>query len=239
MRNLFSTAIIAIFSIVLACTPKANPKITATTPVQPTEPAAWDTMGKPVLGIEGEELPGIVFDFDEPSPVNLDSLAPYNASHTFEVDLIHTRIEISFDWAKKRANGKATLTMRPWFYATDKVTLDAKNFDIQSVTFDGKSEPLKYAYNNEQLTIQLGKTFTRNDEFKVPSPTPPNPMNGIPSAARRPLQATRDSISSMLMERRKTNQAKSGHKAKRKATLSGCLRWTNPTSAAPRKCTSP
>lgn len=56
---------------------------------------------------------------------NLDSLRPYNASHTFEVDLIHTKIEISFDWAKKRANGKATLTMRPWFYATDKVTLDA------------------------------------------------------------------------------------------------------------------
>jgi aminopeptidase N len=167
MRNLFSTAIIAIFSIVLACTPKANPKITATTPVQPTEPAAWDTMGKPVLGIEGEELPGIVFDFDEPSPVNLDSLAPYNASHTFEVDLIHTRIEISFDWAKKRANGKATLTMRPWFYATDNITLDAKNFDILSVTFDGKSEPLKYAYNGQQLTIQLGKTFTRKDEFKV------------------------------------------------------------------------
>jgi hypothetical protein len=30
--------------------------------------------------------------------------------------------------AEKRATCKATLTMR-WFYPTDKVTLDAKNFD--------------------------------------------------------------------------------------------------------------
>ena len=97
----------------------------------------------------------------------LDSLAPYNPSHTFEIDLIHTKLELSFDWAKKRANGKATLTMRPWFYATDKVTLDAKNFDIQSITFYGKAEQLKRDYNNEQLTIHLGKTYSRTEEFKV------------------------------------------------------------------------
>ncbi|MCB9306915.1 MAG: hypothetical protein H6565_09985 [Lewinellaceae bacterium] len=96
-----------------------------------------------------------------------DTLPPYNPSHTFEHDLIHTKIEISFDWAQKRANGKATLTLRPWFYATDKATLDAKNFDIKSVTFEGKSEQLKYDYDNEQLIVHLGKTFTRNDEFKL------------------------------------------------------------------------
>ena len=96
-----------------------------------------------------------------------DTLPPYNPSNTFEHDLLHTKIEISFDWPKKRANGTATLTMRPWFYPTDKVTLDAKNFDIKSVTFDGKPEQLKYDYNNERLTIHLGKTYTRENEFKV------------------------------------------------------------------------
>lgn len=166
MKHIFSPAILVAFTLYLACTPKAAPKISNTPP--PEEPASWDTLGKPLMD-EGEGDIPLEYSFDEITvkPENLDSLRPYNPSHTFEVDLIHTKVELSFDWTKKRANGKATLTMRPWFYATDKVTLDAKNFDIQSVTFDGKSEQLKRDYNNEQLTVQLGKSFARSEEFKL------------------------------------------------------------------------
>ncbi|HOY05790.1 MAG TPA: M1 family aminopeptidase [Saprospiraceae bacterium] len=171
MRTLFLPALIAAFSLYTACTPKSGSNM-ASTPTPAQEPAAWDTMGKPVIGDEIAEEPVEYASMNEaevrPEPAtNPDTLAPYNPSHTFEHDLIHTKIEISFDWAKKRANGTATLTLRPWFYATDQLTLDAKNFDIKSVTFDGKTEQLKYDYNNAQLTIHLGKTFTRNDEFKV------------------------------------------------------------------------
>jgi aminopeptidase N len=98
---------------------------------------------------------------------NADTLAPYNPSHTFEHDLIHTKIEISFDWAKKRANGTATLTLRPWFYPTSHLTLDAKNFNIHSVTLEGQKDTLKYTYDNAKLVVDLGKTVTRSDEFKV------------------------------------------------------------------------
>jgi len=169
MRSLLSAALIAVFTLFLACTPKTG-KQTVSTPNRPSDPAQWDTMGKPMMGEDEEALEYNVLDemtIEPQNEENLDTLQPYNASHTFEVDLIHTKVEISFDWAKKRANGKATLTMRPWFYATDKVTLDAKNFDIQSVTFDGKTEQLKRDYNNEQLTIYLGKSFSRSEEFKV------------------------------------------------------------------------
>lgn len=166
MRNLLSLALVAAIAVLIACTPKTGPKITAV-PAPPNEPSAWDSIGKPLMGDELDETAPVEYTLIEPAAINLDSLPPYNASHTFEIDLIHTKVEISFDWAKKRANGKATLSMRPWFYATDKVTLDAKNFDILSVTFDGKTEPLKYDYNNAQLTIQLGRVFTRTEEFKI------------------------------------------------------------------------
>ena len=170
-------ALIAIFAIYTACTPKTGSS-TAATPVNPDEPAVWDSMGKPLVGEEEmEEAPDEALEYAITDAVDVmpddegegmsDTLPPYNPSHTFEHDLIHTKIEISFDWAQKRANGKATLTLRPWFYATDKATLDAKNFDIKSVTFEGKSEQLKYDYDNEQLIVHLGKTFTRNDEFKL------------------------------------------------------------------------
>lgn len=173
MRSLFTAALFAAFTLFLSCTPKTGTSTASTPPAEPTPPAVWDTMGKPISGEEEEEAeePAEYSIMDEadvmPEKQLSDTLPPYNPSHTFEHDLIHTKIEISFDWPKKRANGKATLTMRPWFYATDKVTLDAKNFDIKSVTYDGKSDQLKYDYNNEQLTVHLGKTYTRNDEFKI------------------------------------------------------------------------
>jgi len=169
MRPLLSTALLALLTLYLACTPKTGKKISSTAD-HPGEPVLWDSMSKPLTGEDEEPLEYSLLDEVnvEPQAVeNLDSLRPYNPSHTFEVDLIHSKIEISFDWVQKRASGKATLTMRPWFYATDKVSLDAKNFDILSVTFDGKTEQLKRDYNNEQLTIYLGKTYIRTEEFKV------------------------------------------------------------------------
>lgn len=174
MRNFLLPALFAALTIYAACSPKTGSSTTST-PTLPEEPVVWDTMGKPLMGEEDEDMAEEPVEYNfmdaaEVSPEDAalsDTLPPYNPSHTFEHDLIHTKIEISFDWPKKRANGRATLTMRPWFYATDKVTLDAKNFDIKSVTFDGKSDQLRYDYNNEQLTVFLGKTYTRNDEFKI------------------------------------------------------------------------
>lgn len=170
MKNLLSAVLAAALLLTISCSPKSAPRTTEN-PVRPVE-SNWDGITKPD-GSEGDMPDDTILEHEFPElevtaqASNPDSLAPYNPSHTFEHDLLHTKIEISFDWAKRRANGRATLTMRPWFYATDRVTLDAKNFDIQSVTFDGKTEPLKYDYNNEQLTVQLGRTFTRTEEFKI------------------------------------------------------------------------
>jgi aminopeptidase N len=99
---------------------------------------------------------------------DLNELPRYNASRKREQDLIHEKVEISFDWEKQHALGKATLTLKPYFYPSDKLTLDAKGFDINSITLEGSATPLKYEYKDkEQLIIQLGKTFTRKDEYKI------------------------------------------------------------------------
>ena len=144
-----------------ACTPKAG-RNGLGKPDRVTEPGVYDTIGKPDMGDED-----IVYDFEEPAPLNPDSLALYNPAHTFEVDLIHEKVEISFDWAKRRANGRATLVMKPWFYSTDRVSLDAKNFDIDRVAFAGQAGSLKYDYDNEKLTVYLGRTFSRRDTFSI------------------------------------------------------------------------
>ncbi len=176
-KNLFTLTFLATLFILLACTPKTGDKMAGVpAPAHPVESAEWDTISKPLMGEETEEeeepeeyhfMDEALVTPEDDGSSRPDTLAPYNASHTFEHDLIHTKLELSFDWEKKRANGKATLTLKPWFYPTDKLTLDAKNFDIHSVAFAGVKEPLKYDYNKEQLVIHLAKTMTRNDEYKV------------------------------------------------------------------------
>jgi aminopeptidase N len=173
MKNLLFAAYVAVFTLLAACSHKTGTS-TLATPIRPEAPAQLDTLRKPLVGEAEEEDEEMVdqkiLEGAEVRPAlgtNPDTLGTYNPSHTFEHDLLHTKIEISFDWAKKHANGKATLTLRPWFYPSKQLTLDAKNFDILSVNFEGKTDQLKYTYNKEQLVIDLGKTFTRTEEFKV------------------------------------------------------------------------
>lgn len=164
-----SAVVLIAAQLFAACHRKSSSDKTALT--QPAEPSSWVTE-KPLTGepVDSSMLEYTLMDPVDIMPentINRDSLLPYNASHTFEHDLLHTKIEIAFDWAKKRANGKATLKLRPWFYATNSLTLDAKNFDIHSVKLANSGAALKYTYDNEQLVVQLDKTYTRTQEFSI------------------------------------------------------------------------
>ena len=84
-------------------------------------------------------------------------------------DLLHTRLDISFDWKAHHLLGKATLTLKPYFYATDRLVLDAKGFDIHSVKLvtDSAYQDLTYEYDNWKLDIQLDKKYSRIEEFTI------------------------------------------------------------------------
>ncbi len=94
---------------------------------------------------------------------------PYRATRTLQHDLIHTRLEVSFDWKNHYLMGIATLELRPYFYPQDTLVLDAKNFEIHSVAMleNDKAKPLKYQYNGEQVTIALGRVFTNNESYFI------------------------------------------------------------------------
>lgn len=104
---------------------------------------------------------------EEPATEPTYELPTYNPSHERKHDLLHTKLEVSFNWEEEQVIGKATLKLKPYFYATDQLVLDAKNFKINSITYEGKSEPLKYENDGAQLTIDLGRTLTRNDEYTL------------------------------------------------------------------------
>ena len=89
----------------------------------------------------------------------------YNPSHRQENDLLHTRLDLRFDWEKEQVIGDAQLRLRPYFYPTSRVVLDAKGFDFQEITISG--EPLAFTYDGIQVNIELPRTYTREEEYTI------------------------------------------------------------------------
>ncbi len=93
----------------------------------------------------------------------------YRGSATRINDLVHTRLEVRFDYAKSYVYGKVELTLRPHFYPTDSLTLDAKQMDIAGVWIVSGvgGRPLTYAYDGWQLRIRLPRVYRRTEKYAV------------------------------------------------------------------------
>lgn len=95
---------------------------------------------------------------------------PYRASATKINDLVHTKLDVRFDYAKRYLYGKEWVTLKPHGYPTDSLRLDAKGMDIKAVAMmsGDKQTPLKYTYTDAaNLRINLGKTFKPGEEYTV------------------------------------------------------------------------
>jgi aminopeptidase N len=95
---------------------------------------------------------------------------PYRASATKDFDLVHTKLEVAFDYQNQQLKGKATITLKPHFYPQYSLTLDAKQFDIHEVslvTGPNNRESLQYTYDSLQLKIQLNKKYEAGEQLKV------------------------------------------------------------------------
>jgi aminopeptidase N len=94
----------------------------------------------------------------------------YRGSNPIKFDLLHTKLDVQIDWEKQRMPGKAFIKLKPHFYSTDSLILDAKGFDIREVALVSKTgtmESLKYRYDSLQIHIALPRTFTSKDTLNV------------------------------------------------------------------------
>ncbi len=98
-----------------------------------------------------------------------DKEKEYRHSKKREHDLIHTSLAVSFDWNKQYVLGEANLLLRPFFYSTNTLVLDAKGFDIHQVALikDKKREELEYTYDDLKMTIQLDRIYSREEQFEI------------------------------------------------------------------------
>ena len=105
-----------------------------------------------------------------PTPPTSQPESPYRASATKVNDLVHTKLDVRFDYTKHYLYGKEWVTLKPHAYPTDSLRLDAKGMDIKTVALMSGSQqtPLKYDYaDGLNLRINLGRVFKPGEEYTV------------------------------------------------------------------------
>ena len=103
------------------------------------------------------------------APEKNNDLKTYRETATKINDLVHTKLDAHFDYAHSYLNGKVWITLKPHFYPTDSLALDAKGMDIKEVAIlkNGKNIPLKHQYDGMILNIILDKTYHNNEQYTI------------------------------------------------------------------------
>ena len=85
-------------------------------------------------------------------------------------DLVHTKLDVQFDFDKSHLLGKAWITLTPHIDPTDSLRLDAKGMEIQDVSIIGKNNTtskLIYSYDGLQLNIKLPKFYNKGEVYTI------------------------------------------------------------------------
>ena len=84
-------------------------------------------------------------------------------------DLVHTKLDVRFDYEKSYMYGKEWLTLKPTFDPTDSLLLDAKGMEIKEVSLMKgiAKSTLKYTYDGMQIKIKLDKTYTNSEKYTL------------------------------------------------------------------------
>ena len=93
----------------------------------------------------------------------------YRESYPKTNELVHTKLEVKFDFSKSWMYGNATITLQPHFYSTDSLTLDAKGMEIKEVAIvkGAVKSQLKYQYDGLQLFIKLDKMYRGAEKYTI------------------------------------------------------------------------
>ncbi len=95
----------------------------------------------------------------------IQSQHTYKAAKDIVNSLVHTKLKVGFNFEEKTLQGEEWVTLKPHFYDTKTLELDAKAMLIHQVSMDGK--PLEYTYDDVKLKIELPRVFQRNQEYTI------------------------------------------------------------------------
>ncbi len=117
----------------------------------------------------------------------LPQVNPYQASETKFFDLVHTKLQVSFDWQKQYLYGTANVTVKPHAYPQNQLVLDAKGFSIDYIKLikNEKSFDLAFTYDSLNIFIALDKIYKSSEklEIEIKYTAKPNEIKNINSGS--------------------------------------------------------
>jgi aminopeptidase N len=84
-----------------------------------------------------------------------------------DVKIIHMELRLSFDWEEKEVFGQAKLFLKPYFYPTRELILDAKYFQVAFISLAGDTVPLKFVNDSLQLRVELPREFEKEELIEL------------------------------------------------------------------------
>jgi aminopeptidase N len=84
-------------------------------------------------------------------------------------DLLHTSLDVSFDWARKYMPATAELTLEPYFYPQQSLVLDARGFDLHSVEIKLGNRILKHKqeYDGKKIRLSWDESLSKGQQILV------------------------------------------------------------------------
>jgi len=114
-------------------------------------------------------LPGFVLLAQTKPSADTAWKKEYSETATKINNLVHTKLDVKPDFSKSYLYGKAWLTLKPHFYSTDSLTLDAKGMEFKKIALlkGNQQVPLKYEYDDWQLRIKLDKSYKAGESYTI------------------------------------------------------------------------
>ncbi|OOQ58800.1 M1 family metallopeptidase [Mucilaginibacter pedocola] len=105
----------------------------------------------------------------ETAPTETPAYKLYRATPTKINDLVHTKLDVRFDYAKRYMYGKEWVTLKPHMYPTDTLRLDAKGMDLKTIAVvkNGKNTPLTFTYDSLSVAIKLDRVYTAAEKYTI------------------------------------------------------------------------
>jgi aminopeptidase N len=89
----------------------------------------------------------------------------YMPSYTRLSDITHMQLNIALNWDSCFVIGNVTLTVKPYFYTSEELILDAKGFKINFIKVNGTTAP--YTYDGKKINIRLPREFKKEESYTV------------------------------------------------------------------------
>ena len=93
----------------------------------------------------------------------------YRSTRTREIDIVHTKLEVSFDWEKQYLHGTASLDVTTHFFPQSEFDLDAKGMSVHSVElYNGEQyETINHSYSEDKIGIVLAEEMSSGDTLSL------------------------------------------------------------------------